>query len=67
MSYVCESIRHLCHSRMDRQQSGQNPRVLDLWANGIASEINQCANLEQDIACVAGLSMKPGYATRAAI
>jgi hypothetical protein len=28
----------------------KNPRVFDLWANGIASEINQCASLGQDIA-----------------
>ena len=26
-----------------------NPRVFDLWANGIASEINQCASLDDDL------------------
>ena len=45
----------------------KNPRVFDLWANGIASEINQCANLEQDIALRGGFDMKPGDAMRAAI
>jgi|TARA_R100000482_G_C5059801_1_gene116573 hypothetical protein len=26
-----------------------NPKVFDLWANGIASEINRSANLDQDL------------------
>ena len=26
-----------------------NPRVFDLWANGIASEINRCATLDDDL------------------
>lgn len=26
-----------------------NPRVFDLWASGIASEINRCATLDEDL------------------
>ena len=26
-----------------------NPRVFDLWANGIASEINRCSSLDDDL------------------
>lgn len=38
----------------------KNPRVFDLWANGIASEINRCANLEQDIALNGGFEYETG-------
>ena len=26
-----------------------NPQIFNLWANGIASEINQCASLDDDL------------------
>tara|TARA_R100000808_G_scaffold24040_1_gene54378 strand:- start:853 stop:1122 length:270 start_codon:yes stop_codon:yes gene_type:complete len=38
----------------------KNPRVFDLWANGIASEINQCANLDEDIALNGGFEYETG-------
>lgn len=38
----------------------KNPRVFDLWANGIASEINRCASLNQDVALNGGFEYETG-------
>lgn len=42
-----EGIYHI-QDWIDTHQE-YNPRVFDLWANGIASEINHCANLDDDL------------------
>ena len=42
----------------------KNPRVFDLWANGIASEINQCASLNQDVAMNGGFEYETGLRDR---
>jgi hypothetical protein len=48
---------------IDSQQD-KNPRVFDLWANGIASEINQCASLNQDVAMNGGFEYETGLRDR---
>jgi hypothetical protein len=42
-----EGIYHI-QDWIDTHQE-YNPRVFDLWANGIASEVNRCANLDDDL------------------
>ena len=42
-----EGIYHI-QKWIDENQD-YNPKVFDLWANGIASEINRCASLDDDL------------------
>jgi len=42
-----EGIYHI-QDWIDSNQD-YNPRVFGLWANGIASQINQCASLDDDL------------------
>ncbi len=42
-----EGIYHI-QDWIDSNQD-YNPQIFNLWANGIASEINQCASLDDDL------------------
>ena len=42
-----EGIYHIQKWIDENQES--NPKVFDLWANGIASEIDRCASLDQGL------------------
>ena len=57
--FVNQSGIYAIQEWIDSNQD-KNPRVFDLWANGIASEINHCANLEQDIALNGGFEYETG-------
>jgi hypothetical protein len=57
--FVNQSGIYAIQEWIDSNQD-KNPRVFDLWANGIASEIDQCANLEQDIALNGGFEYETG-------
>ena len=57
--FVNQSGIHAIQEWIDSNQD-KNPRVFDLLANGIASEIDQCANLEQDIALNGGFEYETG-------
>ena len=57
--FVNQSGIYAIQEWIDSNQD-KNPRVFDLWANGIASEINRCANLEQDIALNGGFEYETG-------
>ena len=57
--FVNQSGIYAIQEWIDSNQD-KNPRVFDLWANGIASEINRCANLEQDIALNSGFEYETG-------
>ena len=46
--YVNKSGIYAIQAWIDSNQD-KNPSVSCLWANGVASEIDQCATLEQDI------------------
>ena len=39
----------LCIQKWIDENQESNPKVFDLWANGIASEINRSASLDQDL------------------
>ena len=46
--YVNQSGIYAIQEWIENNQD-KNLRVFDLWANGIASEINRCASLDEDV------------------